>query len=80
MNLAGTPLVELPDRQRAVAYQTASLLLGYPDEGLLARLPVLRRAVEGLPDDVGVPLQRVCDHLAGGRRRRWPRTTSPPST
>jgi nitrate reductase delta subunit len=64
MTPAATPPVELSDRQRAVAYQAASLLLGYPDEGLLARLPVLRRAVEGLPDDVGVPLQRVCDHLA----------------
>src|SRR4029079_14878008 len=66
MTPAGTPLVELSNRQRAVAYQTASLLLGYPDEGLLASLPVLRRGVEGLPDDVGMPLQRVCEHLAGG--------------
>jgi nitrate reductase delta subunit len=63
---AATPLVALSERQRAVVYQAASVLLGYPDEGLLARLPVLRRAVEGLPDDVGVPLQRVCDHLAAG--------------
>jgi nitrate reductase delta subunit len=61
-----TPLVALSDRQRAVAYQAASLLLGYPDERLLATLPVLRQALDGLPAEVGEPLRRVGDHLATG--------------
>jgi nitrate reductase delta subunit len=60
------PLAALSDRQRAVVYQTASVLLGYPDDGLLEALPVLRRAAGELPTVVGVPLRRVCDHLAAG--------------
>jgi nitrate reductase molybdenum cofactor assembly chaperone NarJ/NarW len=63
---AATPRVALADRQRAVVYQAASVLLGYPDDGLLEVLPVLRRAVEGLPTGVGEPLRRVCDHLGAG--------------
>lgn len=57
------PLVALTDRQRAVVYQTASLLLGYPDDDLLATLPVVRRAAGGLPTEVAAPLVRLCDHL-----------------
>ncbi len=58
-------LVPLRDQDRVVVYQAASLLLGYPDQALLAALPLVRRAVTGLPPGVGVPLLRLTDHLAG---------------
>ena len=63
---ASRPPVELPDRQRAVVYQTASLLLGYPDDTLIETLPVLRRAVGGLPTGAGTPLARLIGHLGAG--------------
>lgn len=60
-----------PKRQRAgfspeqltIAWQSASLLLGYPDEQQAADLPVVRRAAGELPEDLGAPLRRVADHL-----------------
>ena len=53
----------LDDAQSATAWQVASLLLGYPDDELLARLPMLRRAVRNLPASVAEPLGGVLDHL-----------------
>lgn len=47
------------------AWQCASVLLGYPDEALLARLPLLRRAAAALPAELGDPLLSVVEHLAG---------------
>ncbi|RBY79669.1 nitrate reductase molybdenum cofactor assembly chaperone [Blastococcus sp. TF02A-26] len=47
----------------ATARQAASLLLGYPDEDLLARLPLLRAAVAPLPADLAGPLGRFLDHV-----------------
>ena len=47
----------------ATARQAASLLLGYPDEELLARLPLLRAAVAPLPPAFAGPLGRFLDHL-----------------
>jgi nitrate reductase delta subunit len=55
----------LPLRQRRIIHQVASLLLGYPDDELLARLPLLRAAVTELPPAAAAPLSRVLDHLAG---------------
>jgi nitrate reductase molybdenum cofactor assembly chaperone NarJ/NarW len=49
----------LTDAQLTVAWQAASLLLGYPDEELLDRLELIRRAPLELPDHVGEPL-RAC--------------------
>ena len=46
-----------------LTWQAASLLLDYPDEGLLDRRPLLRRAVAGLPAATGGPLGRFLDHL-----------------
>lgn len=43
-------------------WQVASLLLGYPDDGLTARLPVLRDVVAGLPADRAEPLGRFVTH------------------
>jgi nitrate reductase delta subunit len=47
-----------------VAWQCASLLLDYPDEALLDRLPLVRHAVLGLPPGLGEPLLGLADHLA----------------
>lgn len=55
---SGATAVEL-----ATARQAASLLLGYPDEELLARLPLLRAAVAPLPVEFAGPLGRFLDHL-----------------
>ncbi|HEV7211852.1 MAG TPA: nitrate reductase molybdenum cofactor assembly chaperone [Blastococcus sp.] len=49
--------------QLAAARQAASLLLGYPDEQLLGRLPLLRAAVAPLPAPLAGPLGRLLDHL-----------------
>ncbi|MBA9005240.1 nitrate reductase molybdenum cofactor assembly chaperone [Thermomonospora cellulosilytica] len=53
----------LSDAELTTAWQAASLLLGYPDDDLLARRPLLRRAVAGLPPAVREPLERFLDHL-----------------
>ncbi|HET6166910.1 MAG TPA: nitrate reductase molybdenum cofactor assembly chaperone [Marmoricola sp.] len=53
----------LPAEQLSTVWQSASLLLGYPDERLLAELPVVRRAVAALPDTLAAPLVRVADDL-----------------
>jgi nitrate reductase delta subunit len=51
---AGTPTV----------WQVASVLLDYPDDDLVARLPLLRAEVGRLPEPVGAPLARFLDHAA----------------
>jgi nitrate reductase delta subunit len=47
-----------------VAWQCASLLLDYPDEELLDRLPLVRQAALGLPSELGEPLRELAAHLA----------------
>jgi nitrate reductase delta subunit len=47
----------------ATARQVASLLLGYPDDELLGRLPLLRAATAPLPAELAAPLGRFLDHL-----------------
>jgi nitrate reductase delta subunit len=59
------PTPTRPAEQLARAWQSASLLLGYPDERLLADLPVVRAAVATLPDELAGPLASLADHLAG---------------
>jgi len=49
--------------QLAAARQAVSLLLGYPDEALLGRLPLLRAAVAPLPVELAGPLGRLLDHV-----------------
>ncbi|KQX66269.1 nitrate reductase molybdenum cofactor assembly chaperone [Angustibacter sp. Root456] len=46
-----------------LAWQSASLLIGYPDEQLVSRLPLLRDAASRLPAKVAGPLLRFMDHL-----------------
>lgn len=57
------PKPSLSDRQLTVAWQSASLLLGYPDERLLADLPTIRGASHELPAPVGGPIREVVVHL-----------------
>ena len=58
----------LTDAQLTVAWQAASLLLGYPDEELLGRLDLIEAAAGRLPERVGEPL-RACVVQPRGRRR-----------
>lgn len=57
------PSPSLPAAQLSAVWQSASLLLGYPDERLLAELPLVRRAAGSLPVKVAEPLVRVLDQL-----------------
>ena len=50
--------------QRALALQAASVLLGYPDETLLDRLPALRSAAEDLPPEAARCLLALVEHLS----------------
>jgi len=52
-----------PDQLTAV-WQSASLLLDYPDHELLGRVGLLRSASEQVPDAVGDSLRAFLDHLA----------------
>ena len=45
----------LSAEQLLIAWQSASLLLGYPEEELLAQLGMVRSASERLPERVGEP-------------------------
>lgn len=52
------PRPTLPAKQLAVAWQSASLLLGYPEEALLGELEMIRAASHELPPAIGEP---ICD-------------------
>ena len=49
---------------RRTVWQCASLLLDYPTEALVARLPVLREAAAAVPERLGGPLHGLLEHLA----------------
>lgn len=53
-----------PD-QLTATWQSASLLLGYPDTRLEEQLPIVREAATRLPARLRTPLLGVVDHLAG---------------
>ena len=57
------PAPRLPAEHLTIAWQSASLLLGYPDEQLLEQTALVRDASLLLPDPVGAPLRRLADHL-----------------
>ena len=57
-------VAKLTDAQLTVAWQAASLLLGYPDEELLGRLDLIQQASLELPDRVGEPLRACVAGLA----------------
>ena len=51
------------NRDRTRALQAAALCLDYPDETLLANLPLLQETVAALPAAAAAPLGRFVDHL-----------------
>jgi nitrate reductase molybdenum cofactor assembly chaperone NarJ/NarW len=53
----------IPADQLTIAWQSASLLLDYPDETLLGQLDLLRAAARQLPPAVGEPIARFVVHL-----------------
>src|SRR5215213_7498014 len=53
----------LSAEQLTVAWQSASLLLGYPDEALLEHLELIRGASARLPEAVGEPLRATLAHV-----------------
>ncbi|HEX6877839.1 MAG TPA: nitrate reductase molybdenum cofactor assembly chaperone [Nocardioidaceae bacterium] len=57
------PRPSLPTEQLTIAWQSASLLLGYPDEALMERLDLVRRASHELPGAVGEPIRATVVHL-----------------
>ncbi|HEX2893923.1 MAG TPA: nitrate reductase molybdenum cofactor assembly chaperone [Marmoricola sp.] len=57
------PAPSLSERELTLAWQSASLLLAYPDERLRETLPLVRAAGDELPRRLAEPLLRVVDHL-----------------
>ena len=57
------PKPALSPQTLAIAWQSVSLLLDYPDESLLERLPLLRAASRELPERTGAPIRAFVDHL-----------------
>lgn len=53
----------LTDVDRATAWQVQSLLMSYPDERLVERLPLLRAATGTLPAVLAAPLAAFLDHV-----------------
>lgn len=53
----------LEPRAQADGWQLCSLLLDYPDETLVERLPLMREATAGLPPELAEPLGRFLDHV-----------------
>jgi nitrate reductase molybdenum cofactor assembly chaperone NarJ/NarW len=50
------------DEQLLIAWQSASLLLGYPDESLVGQLDLIRTASRPLPDTAARPICEFVDH------------------
>ena len=53
----------LPAEQLTIAWQSASLLLSYPDETLLGQLDLIRSAARQLPPAIGEPIAAFVVHL-----------------
>jgi nitrate reductase delta subunit len=54
----------LEPRVQADTWQMCSLLLDYPEQQLMDRLPVLREIAVGMPPTVAEPLERFLDHAS----------------
>lgn len=61
-------MTAITQNERARAWQAQSLLLGYPDDGLFAHVPLLRRVTSTLPDTLGRPLATFLDHIGASAR------------
>ncbi|MGI8645646.1 MAG: nitrate reductase molybdenum cofactor assembly chaperone [Nocardioides sp.] len=53
----------LPADQLTIVWQSVSLLLDYPDEELIARVPLIRSASHRLPPGIGVSIRDFLGHL-----------------
>lgn len=60
------PEPELDPARLRTTWQVISLLLDYPTPAGIERVPLLRRAASGLPEQVREPLGRLMDHLEAG--------------
>jgi nitrate reductase delta subunit len=60
---AKRPQPRLAPEQLLIAWQSASLLLNYPDEALLGKLELIRSASHRLPEVVGRPIRDFVDQL-----------------
>jgi nitrate reductase delta subunit len=58
------PPPALPERDLGVAWQSVSLLLGYPDDQLVERLDLVREAAATLPPSVGEGIAATAARLA----------------
>lgn len=58
------PKPKLSQQELTLAWQTASLVLDYPQDSLPQQLPLLRQACDTLPAAVGAPLRRTVDYLS----------------
>jgi nitrate reductase delta subunit len=63
------PRPTLPPEQLTVIWQSASLLLDYPDQPLVDRLDLIDAASREVPAEIGARLREVAAHL---RSRRLP--------
>jgi len=54
----------LPPEQLLIAWQSASLLLNYPDQDLIDRLDTIRAASQQLPENIGAPIREFVQYLA----------------
>jgi nitrate reductase delta subunit len=61
--LRRSPSARVDATASRVALQAASVLLAYPDDDLLVRLPLVRGALAGVPETAAEPLLRLCEHL-----------------
>ena len=57
------PKPSLPPDQLMIAWQSASLLMSYPDEALLGQLDMIRSASHKLPASVGDSIREFVMHL-----------------
>ncbi|KGN34208.1 nitrate reductase [Knoellia sinensis KCTC 19936] len=53
----------LSSADQASTWQVVSLLLDYPDETLVERVPMLTEVVATLPDSIRMPLRRFLEHV-----------------
>jgi len=51
------------ERSQRLALQAVSVLLSYPDQMLIDRVPQLRAAMAGVPVHVASPLRRLLEHV-----------------
>jgi nitrate reductase delta subunit len=58
------PKPTLPPEQLLIAWQSASLLMSYPDEALLGQLDMIRMASHRLPAATGTAIRKFVVHLA----------------